>query len=94
MDLIFGLELRLLLGNIMHPFIGDLSDKSLEEMQTTISALTTKLTFAGRTENRQLVNQLLMALDSYKDAYRQKMNDLVTKQNIDSLINIQQKDNK
>jgi hypothetical protein len=78
----------------MHPFIGDLSDKSLEEMQTTISALTTKLTFAGRTENRQLVNQLLMALDSYKDAYRQKMNDLVTKQNIDSLINIQQKDNK
>jgi len=94
MDLIFGLELRLLIGNIMHPFIGDLSDKSLEEMQTTISALTTKLTFAGRTENRQLVNQLLMALDSYKDAYRQKMNDLVTKQNIDSLINIQQKDNK
>lgn len=94
MDLIFGLELRLVLGDIMHPFIGDLSDKSLEEMQTTISTLTTKLTFAGRTGNKALVNQLMMAIDSYKDAYRQKMDDLVKKQNIDSLINIQQKDNK
>jgi hypothetical protein len=78
----------------MHPFIGDLSNKSLEEIQTTISKLTTKLTFAGRTGNRPLVNQLMMALDSYKDAYSKKMDELVKNQNIQSLINIQQKDSK
>jgi len=78
----------------MHPFIGNLSDKSLEELQTTISTLTTKLTFAGRTENRALVNQLMMAIDSYKDAYSKKMDDMIKKQDIQSLINIQQKDSK
>jgi len=94
MDLIFGLELHLVPGDIMHPFIGNLSDKSLEELQTTISTLTTKLTFAGRTENRALVNQLMMAIDSYKDAYSKKMDDMIKKQDIQSLINIQQKDSK
>jgi hypothetical protein len=94
MDLIFGLELHLVPGDIMHPFIGNLSDKSLEELQTTISTLTTKLTFAGRTGNRALVNQLMMAIDSYKDAYSQKMDDMIKKQDIQSLINIQQKDSK
>jgi len=78
----------------MHPFIGNLSDKSLEELQTTISTLTTKLTFAGKTGNRALVNQLMMAIDSYKDAYSQKMDDMIKKQDIQSLINIQQKDSK
>jgi len=78
----------------MHPFIGDLSDKSLEELQKTISSLTTKLTFAGRTGNRPLMNQINMAIDSYRSMYNQKMDELVKKQNIQSLINIQQKDNK
>jgi len=73
----------------MHPFIGDLSDKSLEELQKTISSLTNKLTFAGRTGNRALINQILMALDNYKAAYAAKMDEMVKKQNIDSLINIQ-----
>lgn len=94
MDLIFGLELHLVPGDIMHPFIGNLSDKSLEELQTTISTLTTKLTFAGKTGNRALVNQLMMAIDSYKDAYSKKMDDMIKKQDIQSLINIQQKDSK
>ena len=94
MDLIFGLELHLVPGDIMHPFIGNLSDKSLEELQTTISTLTTKLTFAGRTGNRALVNQLMMAIDSYKDAYSKKIDDMIKKQDIQSLINIQQKDSK
>jgi hypothetical protein len=73
----------------MHPFIGDLSDKSLEELQKTISSLTNKLTFAGRTGNRALINQILMALDNYKAAHAAKMDEMVKKQNIDSLINIQ-----
>lgn len=72
----------------MHPFIGDLSNKSLDEIQNTISTLTNKLTFASRTGNRALINQLMMALDSYKVAYQAKMDDAIKKQNIQSKINI------
>jgi len=47
-----------------HPFISSLSDKSVEELQTTISSLTSKLTFAYRTGNQPWVNQLTMAMES------------------------------
>ena len=50
-----------------HPFINDLSGKSLEEIQETISDLTNKLTFAYRTQNGPLVNQLQMVIESYKN---------------------------
>ncbi len=74
-----------------HPFINDLSDKTLEELQTTISNLSSKLTFAYRTNNGPLINQINMALDSYRNAYSKKMDDLVKKQNIQGQINIQKK---
>ncbi len=70
-----------------HPFIHNLQDKSLEDLQTTISNLTSKLTFAYRTGNGPLINQLQMAIDSYKTAYSKKMDELIQKQNIQ--INIQ-----
>lgn len=65
-----------------HPFIHDLSDKSLEDLQTTISSLSTKLTFAYRTGNSALIQQINMALESYRNAYKQKMDDMIKKQNI------------
>jgi hypothetical protein len=65
-----------------HPFINDLSDKSLEDLQTTISSLSSKLTFAYRTGNSALIQQINMALESYKNAYKQKMDDMIKKQNI------------
>lgn len=65
-----------------HPFIHDLSDKSLEDLQTTISSLSAKLTFAYRTGNSALIQQINMALESYKNAYKQKMDDMIKKQNI------------
>lgn len=70
-----------------HPFINNLQDKSLEDLQTTISNLTSKLTFAYRTGNGPLINQLQMAIESYKSAYSKKMDELIQKQNIQ--INIQ-----
>jgi hypothetical protein len=70
-----------------HPFINNLQDKSLEDLQNTISSLTSKLTFAYRTGNGPLINQLQMAIDSYKTAYSKKMDELIQKQNIQ--INIQ-----
>lgn len=76
-----------------HPFIHDLSDKSLEELQEKLSDLNKKLTFAYRTSNGPLINQLQMVLESYKSAYSKKMDELMKKQNIHMQVNIQ-KDNK
>jgi len=76
-----------------HPFINDLSNKSLEELQTTISTLMGKLTFAYRMGNAPMVQQLQMAIDTYKEEYSKKMNDLMSKQKINSKVSIQ-KDSK
>ena len=72
-----------------HPFINDLSGKSLEEIQETISDLTNKLTFAYRTQNGTLVNQLQMVIESYKNEQSKKLDALFKKQNIDTAINVQ-----
>jgi len=72
-----------------HPFISNLSDKTVEELQNTISSLTNKLTFAYRTGNQPLVNQLNMALASYKKEYSKKMDDMVNKKDLENKINIQ-----
>lgn len=76
-----------------HPFITDLSDKTLDELQTTISGLTNKLTFAYRTGNGPLIHQLNMAIESYKDAYAKKMDEMMGKQKINTKISIE-KDSK
>ncbi len=72
-----------------HPFISDLSELSLEELQTKISDLMNKLNFAYRTGNSSLIHQLLMVIDSYKSEYSRKMDEFVSKQNIQTKINIQ-----
>lgn len=78
---------------MQHPFINNLSDKNLEELQTTISALMGKLTFAYRMGNAPLIHQLHMAIESYKAEYSKKMDDMVKKQKIDTKISIE-KDSK
>ena len=72
-----------------HPFINDLSDKSLEQLQETINGLTTKLTFAYRTQNGALIHQLNMAMESYRSEYNKKMDEILKKQNNQNKINIQ-----
>jgi hypothetical protein len=72
-----------------HPFILNLSDKTVEELQNTISSLTNKLTFAYRSGNQPLVNQLNMAISSYKKEYSNKMDDMVKKKDLENKINIQ-----
>lgn len=72
----------------MHPFINDLSDKKLEDLQSTISDLTGKLNFAYRTGNGSLIHQIQMVIDSYKAEYQKKMDEMIKKQNISSKIDI------
>lgn len=71
-----------------HPFITNLNDKTLEELQNTISELTGKLTFAYRTGNGPLIHQLTMVIESYKNQYKKKMDETFEKQKLQSKINI------
>lgn len=73
---------------MQHPFIGDLSDKTMDELQTTISDLSKKLTFAYRMQNQNMANQVSMVIESYKTEYNKRMDDLFKKQNLQSQIKI------
>lgn len=73
-----------------HPFISDLSDKTIEELQETLSDLTTKLTFAYRMQNNAMVSQLQMVIESYKNEHNRKLDALFKKQNLDTTINVQE----
>jgi len=72
-----------------HPFINDLSDKTLEQLQETMNGLTSKLTFAHRTQNGPLIHQLNMAMESYRSEFNKKMDEVLKKQNNQNKINIQ-----
>lgn len=74
-----------------HPFISNLSEKNLEELQKSISELTNKLTFAYRMGNSSLIHQLNMAIESYKNAYNNKMTDMIKSQKINTKISIDKK---
>lgn len=74
---------------MQHPFINDLSDKSVEDLQKTITNLMSKLNFAYKTGNGPLIHQLNMAIESYRTEYSKKMDELIKKQNINSKIQIE-----
>jgi hypothetical protein len=77
-----------------HPFLSSqsLDDKSLEELQSKITDLNNKLSFAYRTGNRPLINQLHMVLESYRNQSSKKMDEILEKQNIKSNVNIQKEE--
>lgn len=73
-----------------HPFLPstELRDKNLEELQSKINDLTSKLTFAYRTRNQALIGQIQMVMESYRNEYNRKMDELIKKQNIQNRINV------
>jgi hypothetical protein len=76
---------------MQHPFIHGLSEKSLDELQKTISELTIRLTQASRNLHPTLIPQIRMALESYTVEYNKRMDEIYKKQNLDSKINITKK---
>jgi hypothetical protein len=74
---------------MQHPFITDLSDKSLEDLQTSITELTKKLNFAYSMQNGPMIHQLLMVLESYKTEHNKKMDEIMKKQNIQTTISVE-----
>jgi len=59
--------------------IGDLSNKSLDELQETMSNLNGKIVFASRMHNQQMMNQLIMSLNSYRAEYQRRQEELWNK---------------
>lgn len=73
---------------MQHPFISDLSDKSLEELQSTITDLQGKLNFAFRMGNTPLINQLRMVIESYQTESAKRLDEMYKKQNLKSSVNV------
>jgi ribosomal protein L29 len=71
-----------------HPFMPDLSDKSLEELQQKMAELTKNLNFAHRMQNSAVIGQLHMILTGYREAYAKKMDDAMNKQDVKDKIKI------
>jgi len=71
-----------------HPFMPDISEKSVEELQTAMNDLTGKLTFAHRMNQPFMINQIFMVLEGYKAEYAKRMDEMYKKQNIQNNIQI------
>jgi len=77
-----------------HPFLDrkQLSEKTLEEIQTDLTGLMNKLNFAYRMGNRPLINQLTMVIESYRREAGEKLDKVMEKQNLKSQVSIQKED--
>lgn len=76
---------------MQHPFITDLSNLSLEEIQNKITDLNNKLNFAYRTGKGPMIHQINMVIESYRAEYSKKMDEMIKKQNLKTQINIEKK---
>jgi hypothetical protein len=56
-----------------HPLITDIDHLTVDELQGKISELSKKLSFAQRSGNGQLANQIRMAIETFRNKYQQKM---------------------
>ena len=74
-----------------HPFITDLSHLTIEQLQEKLTDIQGKLTFAYRTRNSALINQMTMVLESYKNAHTKKMDELIDKSKPKTKIDISTK---
>ena len=75
---------------LTHPFLdpSDLSKKTSEELQTAITSLYQKMTFASRMNNQHMANQIQMVINTYNIELKKRMDEMYKKQNIDQQINI------
>jgi hypothetical protein len=60
-----------------HPFIGNLSDKSMDELTEVISKLNKNLAFASRSGRYEMASQIQMALESYRSELNRQQQKLL-----------------
>lgn len=58
---------------VEHPLIGPVDDLTLEELSARVSELQRKLGIATRTGNAHLCHQIRMALETFQNQYRTKL---------------------
>jgi hypothetical protein len=56
-----------------HPLIPNLDDLTIEQLSEKITELSKKLSIAYGMGNMMLVNQIQMALESYRNKYSEKL---------------------
>jgi hypothetical protein len=64
-----------------HPLINNVNDLTIDQLQSKITELNKKLNFALRTGNASLVGQLQMALETFNNQYRAKLQEQYEKSN-------------
>lgn len=69
-----------------HPFVNNLAELSIDELSSKISELNKKLSIAAQSGNGHLCNQIRMALESYQNAYQNKIEASYKKQLIDQSL--------
>ena len=76
--------------NIDHPGINpkELKELSLDELQSKLSDLTERLGIAYSLNNQTLINQLHMAINSYKNVHDDKLNEMFGSEKDNSLDKI------
>ena len=79
---------------MQHPFINNLSDKYLEDLQTSITDLMKKLNFAYSMQNGPMIHQISMVLESYKAEHSKKMDEIMKKQNIQTTVSVEKEGKK
>ncbi len=72
-----------------HPFINNLSSKTMEELSNDLTDLTKKLSFAHRMQNGPMIHQIQMVMESYKAEYNRKMDEMFKKQNIKTNVSVE-----
>ena len=60
-----------------HPFVGNLSDKSMDELTEVISKLNKNLAFAARSGRYDMASQIQMALESYRSELNRQQKKLL-----------------
>ncbi|NDB57509.1 hypothetical protein EB001_03590 [bacterium] len=51
----------------MHPLMGDLSGKTLDELLETVNGLHKKMTWLGRMGNNVMIQQIRNVVDTYQE---------------------------
>lgn len=63
----------------MHPFVGDLTDKTLEELSDKINDLNKKMNFMFAMGKHDMVRQVQMVLENYRSEYVKRQQELWNK---------------
>ena len=76
-----------------HPLIGDIDNLTTDELNARVSDLSNKLNIAAGMGNAHLCDQIRMALETFRNKYKDKLQDSYKKQEKISHINFDDKIN-